>query len=171
MSAGQGSHGSTKVIYRNGSGDIVVKPGGEIEVESGGSIDVESGASLKLAGTALSASAAELNQYSVECVIPDISTAGSFFVTAPHAGDIAIWYSTIDNAITVGDATLTLEIGGTLVTGSSITVAQSGSAAGDVDSASPSAANTVTAGQAIEVITDGGSTTACRATVTIVITR
>ena len=113
----------------------------------------------------------ELNQYAVEVVIPDISAAQSVFVVCPHAGDIAKIYSVIDNAITVGDATITAEIGGTLVTGSAITIAFSGSAAGDVDSSTPSAANTVTAGQAVEIITDGGSTDACRATVTLLITR
>ena len=34
---------------------------GEIEVQSGGVIDIESGASLKIAGTAITSSAAELN--------------------------------------------------------------------------------------------------------------
>lgn len=157
---------------------------GQVDWKKPGRINFPSDTELQLAGTAVTASAdelnkmdgvtattAELNQYTIPAVIPDISTAQSVFVVAPHAGDIAIWYSVIDNAITVGDAALTLEIGGTLVTGSGITVAQSGSAAGDVDSASPSAANTVTAGQAIEIITDGGSTDACRATVSIVITR
>ncbi len=61
------------------------------------------------------------------------------------------------------------EIGGTLVTNSAITITQSGSAAGDVDSSTPSAANTVTAGQAIEVISDGLSTTNVDATITLVI--
>lgn len=62
MSAGQGSHGSAKVIRRNGSGDIIVKSGGEIEVESGGFVDIESGGELRLAGTQITATAAEVNQ-------------------------------------------------------------------------------------------------------------
>lgn len=101
--------------------------------------------------------------------IPDVSTAGSYFVTNPILGDIIKMYITIDNAITVADATVTLEIGGVLVTGSSCTVAFTGSAAGSVFSSTPSANNTVAAGGSIEIITDGGSTTACEATVTLVI--
>ena len=102
--------------------------------------------------------------------ITDISTSGSTFVVCPVAGDIAKIETTIKNAITVGDAALTFELGGVSITGGAITVAQSGSAAGDVDSATPTAANTVTAGQAIEIITDGGSTDACECMVTFTIT-
>lgn len=49
-------------VYREQGGDrMVVKSGGSVDVESGGEIDVESGGALKIAGTAISASAAELN--------------------------------------------------------------------------------------------------------------
>jgi hypothetical protein len=99
--------------------------------------------------------------------IPDISTAKSVWVVNPILGKIYKIYVTIDTAITVADATVTAEIAGVLVTGSSITVAFTGSAAGSTFSSTPSGANTVSAGQAIEIITDGGSTTASEATVTI----
>ncbi len=102
--------------------------------------------------------------------ITDISTAGSTFVVCPIAGDIKTIYSTIKNAITVADAALTFEIAGVAVTGGGITIAYSGSAAGDVDSATPTATNSLTAGQAIEMITDGGSTDACEAVITFVVT-
>lgn len=42
-------------------GQITVESGGEIEVESGGIIDVESGGYFKLAGTAVTATGAQLN--------------------------------------------------------------------------------------------------------------
>ena len=48
-----------------------------------------------------------------------------------------------------------------------ITVAQSGSAAGDVDSCTPSGNNTFTATDAIEVETDGASTGTVEVVVTI----
>ena len=57
---------------------------------------------------------------------------------------------------TTADAAFTFEIGGTAVTGGAITVAQSGSAAGDVDTAEPTAANRVEEDGTIEMITDGG---------------
>ena len=66
--------------------------------------------------------------------IDDISTAGSAWVVSPFGGNITKIETVIDTAITVGDATITAEIGGTLVTDSTITITQSGSAAGDVRS-------------------------------------
>jgi len=62
--------GYTTKIYKTDGGDrLVVDAGGEIEVQSsgavevqsGGEIDVETGGALKLAGTAVTATAAELN--------------------------------------------------------------------------------------------------------------
>lgn len=100
----------------------------------------------------------------------DIGTAESAWLVSPIAGTISNWWTVLHGAITGADETCTLELGGTLVTGSSITVANSGSAAGTVDTAAPTAANTVAAGGAIEVITAGSSTGATKATFIIEIT-
>ena len=75
------------------------------------------------------------------------------------------------DAITTADAALSFEIGGTAITNGGITVTQSGSAAGDVDTSTPSAANSVEEGDAIEMISDGASATACEAIITFVIRR
>lgn len=49
--------------YRELGGDrFVVADGGSLDVESSGELDIESGGSLKIAGTAVTATAAELNQ-------------------------------------------------------------------------------------------------------------
>jgi len=112
-----------------------------------------------------------LNDYFLTSKITDISTAGSTFVPVPDDGRIIKIFTSIKNAITTANAALSFEIGGTAVTGGGITVTQSGSAAGDVDTAEPTAANSVNEGQAIEMITDGGSSTACECVVTFVIRR
>lgn len=112
-----------------------------------------------------------LNDYFLTGEIADISTAGQIYIPVPDGGEVVKIYSVIDNAITVADATLTPKISGTAITGGAITVAYSGSAAGDVDSSTPTAANTVLEGGSIEIETDGGSTTACRAGITVVIRR
>ena len=112
-----------------------------------------------------------LNDYFLTGKITTISTAGSSFVTAPDSGKIIKIYTTIKNAISSADAGLSFEIGGVAVGGGGITVTQSGSAAGDVDSATPSSANYVEEGQTIEMITDGASSTACECEVTFVIRR
>mgnify|MGYP005994278799 FL=1 len=112
-----------------------------------------------------------LNDYFLTAKVTDISTAGSSFVAVPDGGKIIKILTSIKNAITTADAAITFEIGGTAVTGGDITITQSGSAAGDVDSSEPTAANSVEEGDAIEIISDGGSSTACEMIVTFVIRR
>lgn len=93
--------------------------------------------------------------------IDDVSTAASFWIPSPCTGTISKIHSIINGAIAVADAVLTFEIGGVLITdGSSnnLTITQSGSAAGDVDTMTPTGANTLAIGDKIELITDGGST-------------
>ena len=111
-----------------------------------------------------------INQRSFTVKIDDVSTAGSYWVASPWAGTITKIYTVLEGAISGADAALSFELGGTAVTDGGITITQASSAAGDVDSSTPSAANTVTAGGAIEVITDGGSTGAVSVQVTFVLT-
>ena len=112
-----------------------------------------------------------LNDYFLTAKVTDISTAGSTFVAVPDVGNIVKIYTSIKNVITSADAAITFEIGGTAVTNGAITVTQAGSAAGDVDSSTPSAANRVEEGGSIEIISDGASATACEMIVTFVIRR
>ena len=98
--------------------------------------------------------------------IPDISTADQRYVTPGFSGKIVNIYSALNDAISGADADLTAKIGGTAVTGGLITVAQSGSASGDVDSATPTAKNFFTAAEAIEIETDGASTDTAAVVVT-----
>lgn len=89
-----------------------------------------------------------------------LASAGQRYAAAPRDGKVVAIYSIIDAALTTGDEDLTAKIGGSAVTGGAITITQSGSAAGDVDSATPSAANTFSEGDALEVETDGANGTA-----------
>lgn len=102
--------------------------------------------------------------------IADLDVATSYYIVSPYAGDIVKIYSVIDQAIATADTLITAKIATVAVTGGVITIAYSGSAAGDVDFATPSAARTVTAGQAIEFECGGQTTTAAsRAHITVVI--
>ena len=112
-----------------------------------------------------------LNDYFIYGEIADISTASSTFVAVPDGGKIIKIITSLQGAISGANAAISFEIGGTAVTGGGITVAHSGSAAGDVDSAEPTAANQVEEGGTIEMITDGGSTGANKLNVTFVIRR
>ncbi|MDD9905661.1 MAG: hypothetical protein OXT06_18995 [Rhodospirillaceae bacterium] len=102
--------------------------------------------------------------------ITDVSTAGQEYMVAPFAGTVFAVYSVIHGAIATADATLTVKTAaGTVGT---ITVANSGSAAGDVDSLTSGLSNTaVAAGATVEVETDGASTNAVKASLTVVCRR
>ena len=112
-----------------------------------------------------------LNDYFITAEIEDISTASSTFVAIPDGGKVVKILTALQGAISGADAAITFEVGGTAMTNSAITVANSGSAAGDVDSSEPSAANRVEEGGTIEMITDGGSTGTAKLLVTFVIRR
>lgn len=103
----------------------------------------------------------------IQVQIEDISTAGQKFVVPGFAGKIKKIWSVINGAIATADADLTAKIGGTAVTGGLITVATAGSAAGDVDEAVPTALNSFTDGDAIEIETDGASTNTVEVVVTL----
>ncbi len=108
------------------------------------------------------------DHYYLHTEVPDISTNTSAgYVVAPHDGYITKVYSALAGAITVGDAELTVSVGGTDLTNGVITIATSGSAAGDSDSCTPTGNNKVTAGQAIKIMSNGGSTDAAMARCTI----
>ena len=55
------SYQTSRVYREQGGGRMVVASGASLDVESGGEADIESGGSLKLAGAAITATAAELN--------------------------------------------------------------------------------------------------------------
>lgn len=121
---------------------------------------------LVLEGSAETSTGQDLKTKLVTVAIGDVSTAGSVWVVPGVAGSIVKISNVIDAAITVADAGLTFEIGGTAVTGGAITIATAASAAGDVDSSAPSALNVITASEAIEVVKDGASTTTSNGVVT-----
>lgn len=94
---------------------------------------------------------------------------GVYRVVTPVAGTVTKIYSVIDGALTTGNATLTGKIGTTAITDGALTITQAGSAAGDVDSATPSALNTVSAGDVLSVTVGGTNDAAVSAKVTFLI--
>ena len=112
-----------------------------------------------------------LDDYFWHAEIADVSTASSTFVPVPDSGKIIKIITSLQGAISGGNAAISFEISGTAVTGGGITVAHSGSAAGTIDSAEPTAANQVEEGGSIEMITDGASTGANKLNVTFIIRR
>ena len=157
--------------YRQqGAARWVIGSGGSLDVESGGELDIESGGSLKIAGTAVASTAAELDQRALHFQLT-LGTADTQYLVIPWACTLTTAYSVIDQALTTADETLTINNNaGTGMTGGVITITQSGSAAGDIDTVSPSANNTFTAGQKLEVDVGGENGTAARCDVTFLVT-
>ncbi len=89
--------------------------------------------------------------------ITDVSTAGQIWIASPIEGRVTKVVSVLQGAIATADATLTVKDkdGNSMGT---ITIANSSSAAGDVDTLTPSAENFVEENDGIEIETDGGST-------------
>lgn len=96
---------------------------------------------------------------------------GVYGFASPVAGTITNIQTRLKAPLTTGDATLTGKIGNTAITGGVITITQSGSAIGDIDSASPSAANTVAVGSNVSFTVGGTNDAAVGATVTVTIRR
>jgi hypothetical protein len=110
-----------------------------------------------------------LNLFPITCTIQDISNPSSVFIVPGIAGKIVDIHVALNGAITVADSIVTAKINTVPVTGISITAAYSGSAAGSVFSGTATALNTFLADDAIEIITNGGSSTSASATVTILV--
>jgi hypothetical protein len=93
----------------------------------------------------------------------DLSTASDAYIVATHRGRLKRCYTVIHNSITTANATVTIKVNGTS-TGKTITVATSGSAAGDVDSVDlgyMGTTNFVNEGDLITFSSDGGCDTTC----------
>jgi hypothetical protein len=99
--------------------------------------------------------------------IPSLATAGGLRVVCPVAGTISKIRSVINGGLSVGDATLTAAIGATAITNGVVTITQAGSGAGDVDAATPTAANLVAVGDVLTITVGGTNTAAVSACVTI----
>ncbi len=112
---------------------------------------------LVLGGTVETSTSQSLKKAYLNVRLADISTISTCFVVSPVAGTISKIYSVISGAIITDDAVITSKILTTAITSGVITITQSGSAPGDVDSATPSAANTVAVGDTINFTTDGAS--------------
>ena len=114
-----------------------------------------------------------LNEVHLPFYIADVSTAGQIYIPVPSTaeGKVVEIRTALNGAIATADAAITPKIGGTAITNGGITIAYDGSAAGDTDVSFPTAANTVVAGDAIEIETDGSSTNAVPVSGIIVIRR
>lgn len=116
--------------------------------------------------------AIELGEVILNVDIADGSADATYYVVSPYAGTIEKIYSVIDGVVSTADITITAKIGSTAVTNGVVTIATASSAAGDVDSATPTAENVLAAGAALNlVVAGGGSGGSPRVHVAIVLKR
>ncbi len=100
-----------------------------------------------------------------EVVVPtttvaDSSGVVSMYGRAPFRGKI-VKMGVILGAVVDSDRVFTGKIGGTAITGGALTVAASGSVAGDNKSLVPTALNLVNEDDVLEIASDGAGSTAC----------
>lgn len=113
-----------------------------------------------------------LSEVEVTCHSPSVAASPIVgYARAPFRGKIVKVWSIISDAITVGDATVATAINGTAITGGSITIANASSAAGDFDSATPTALNNVVEDDVISFTPSGATGTAVSVTFGAVIRR
>jgi hypothetical protein len=80
---------NAQVYIEQGGKRLVVASSGSLDVESGGEIDIESGGSLKIAGTAISGSAANLNRLTSDLAIETVNNADSSTDGSTSFSDLA----------------------------------------------------------------------------------
>jgi hypothetical protein len=118
-------------------------------------------------------SAPDLLNTTLSFYIADVSTAGQVYIPIPIGfdGEVIEIRTALNGAIATADVDLTAKVGGTAMTNGVLTIATAGSAAGDLDVIFPSGLNAVSAGDAVEIETDGASTNTIEVFGTIVIRR
>ncbi len=112
-------------------------------------------------------------EYNLPVIVTSLVGAGAEVAGAPvpFPGTIVKIWSRLNAEITTGDAVLTTKIGATNITNGVITIAFAGSGAGDIDSATPTAANVVVAGDSINATVSGTQDNAVGAVLMFVIRR
>lgn len=99
-------------------------------------------------------------KYLVPVRVATLVGANVYFGIAPFAGRVVKLWSITEGVLTTGDATLQAKINGVNITTGLITITQAGSAAGDLDSAVPTAANVVAEGDKLSMTVGGSNATA-----------
>ncbi len=105
----------TKVYVKQGGDEQVIASGGKQTVESGGIVDIESGGFWKLAGTAITSTAAEINK--LAGIVGDVITTTNTktmtnkTLTSPTINSPTITSPTITGTTSIGDgATITTPV-------------------------------------------------------------
>ena len=113
---------------------------------------------------------APLGQVHLAMRLTALDGTATYRLPAPIAGTITRITTILEGALTTGDAVATGKIGAVAITGGAVTITQSGSAAGDVDSVVPTAANVVDVGDDINFTISGTNDASVSAMLVVEIT-
>lgn len=102
---------------------------------------------------------------------PLVATADTKYLALPFAGTIVGISVAVEDVLTTPDTVLSFDIEGTGVTDGDVTLAFSGSAAGDVFTSTPTANNAFAANQAVGITSDGAGGGGGDAYVTLLLQR
>lgn len=111
-----------------------------------------------------SGTAFPVGEYYLQADMTDVSAASSAWVVVPAAGYVTKLKTILHGTISGADAIVTAEINTVAITGVTLTIANAGSAAGDVDVDTATGANAVAENDKLELISDGASSTTARLT-------
>ena len=106
--------------------------------------------------------------YTLTTRLDDVSTASTVYIPIPFAGTVTKVVTVLEGSLTTANATVTVKNAAGSSMGT-LTITQSGSAAGDIDTLPPVSNNTVTNDSRISVETDGASDTTRKLFVTVYI--
>lgn len=137
-----------------------------VSTELSDSADLVRQAELTAAGGDITSAQTEANIKVVTLTIPDISTAGTEYLPVDRQYNVVGAYVVLYGAITIADATITISDGTT--TFGTVVVDFATSGAG-VKYENTSLTGSVGTGRVIQVSSDGGSTDAAKAAVTLVL--
>jgi hypothetical protein len=102
--------------------------------------------------------ASDTELLSLEKISSKASDAEVARFVAPYACKIVAFYTVLNAVLATGDATVTAKVGATAMTGGVATITNAASAAGDVDSAAPTALNVAARGDVVSFTVGGAST-------------
>lgn len=123
---------------------------------------------ISMDGAQVASSAAQLDQKIITLPIT-LGTSATAYAVVPWGSKLLAAYSVTDAALSVADETLALKNhAGSTMTNGTITITQSGSAAGDIDSVTPSANHSFVPGEMIQIAIGGENGTAVTATLSLV---
>ena len=158
---GQQSQG---FYVEQGAKRAVVGSGGSLDVKSGGELDIESGGALKLAGTAVTATAAEINELAAQ--ISDFTFAAAsagtniaeVTITAKQADGTTTVASPVIFHLWLSDAATGAGLTGTAASGTVTVKSASGAVIGTLTSKKALVVQALATGVFILEITDSSKT-------------